>query len=141
MSSTHTHIESNTGSIQDVPVPKPKILCFTLAEVQMRDTLSCLDSVSLAIPESVLLISCKGLREGRQSSSPARETERADLGTKLGRRGQGRGLWVKMRSEEGGRGGGAPEAGALSLTCIPQMYSRRLSWAETLDLCVRPPSL
>lgn len=45
-----------------------------------------------------------------------------------------------MRSEEGGRGG-APEARALSLTCIPQKYSRRLSWAETLDLCVRPPSL
>lgn len=105
----------------------------------MRETLSCLDSVSLAIPVSVLLISCKGLRDGRQSSSPARETERADLGTKLGFRGQGRGLWVKMRSEEGG--GGAPEAGALSLTCIPQKYSRRLSWAETLDLCVRPPSL
>lgn len=139
MSSTHTHIESNTGSIQDVPVPKPKILCFTLAEVQMRDTLSCLDSVLLAIPVSVLLISCKGLRDGRQSSSPARETERADLGTKLGCRGQGRGLWVKMRSEEGGRG--APEAGALSLTCIPQKYSRRLSWAETLGLCGRPPSL
>lgn len=101
---THTHIESNTGSIQVVPVPKPKILCFTLAEVQMQDTLRCLDSLLLAIPVSLLLISCKGLRGGRQSSSPARETERADLGTKLGCRGQGRGLWVKMRSEEGGGG-------------------------------------
>lgn len=120
MSTTHTHIESNTlGSIQDVPVPKPKILCFTLAEVQMRHTLLCLDSVLLEIPVSVLLISCKGLRDERQSSSPARETEGADLGTKLGCRGQGRGLWVKMRSEEG-------DGGSRGQSTFSHLYSPKV---------------
>lgn len=44
------------------------------------------------------------------------------------------GSWVKWAL-------GAPEAGSLSLTCIPQKYSPHLSSAGTLDLCVRPPSL
>lgn len=75
-------------------------------------------------------------QERGECSAPA-QPERADLGGKLGAgRGEaGQGvLWVKT-------GFGASEVGALSLTCIPQKYSHRLSLAETRGLCVRPPSL
>lgn len=73
-----------------------------------------------------------------------RETEQVWALSWRGRGRAGQGLVGKKEKEKEsslGTGGGAPEARVLSLTCIPQKYSHRLSLAETLGLCVRPPFL
>lgn len=76
---------------------------------------------------AVKVLNKRGKRaDGAQHSSPA------DLGNEL---------WRGVVEKKGGESTGAPEARALSLTCIPQKYSHHLSWAETQGPCVRPPFL
>lgn len=97
----HTHIrESDTSSIHDVPEPKTIILCFAAVQVQMRVFL-------FLLSVNQLLISCKGWKGGGSAElqPTQRESERADLGFKLGvGGGQGRGLWEEMGSGRGSRG-------------------------------------
>lgn len=129
----HTHIrESNTSSIQDVPEPRTKNL--VLHGGRSSDEGHFLFLFLLLVILGQLLISCKVWKEG--GSAELQLSQREQIWAVSW--GQGRGLWVKMGS---GGGEGPPEAGALSLTCIPQKYSHHLSWAETLDLCVHPPFL
>lgn len=125
--------------MKDVPVPKPKFLCFAVAGVQMWDTLQYSDVVICRFLVSVS--SAAKIKKKKAELQPRhRKTEQvwALSWRGRGRAGQGKGLWVgkKKLSRKG-----APEARVLSLTCIPQKYSHRLSLAETLGLCVHPPSL
>lgn len=129
--SYQTHTIQSPTQVASRMSQNPGILCFTVVEVQIWGGARLLLVLNFCYWWSwVIYWSAVRLerREGVQSSSPATERK---CGTKQGR---GRGWWVKLAL-------GTPEAGALSLTCIPQKCSHLLSWAGTLGLCAHPPSL